>query len=360
MNSTLIYIFYLLCYNLSVGTISLLSLNVYIFRSPIMHNSDIGLVFFTKEGSIMANVSRKLQYNTEIESFLENILGIHDVPKKKAAIRSIDRAEAQLEKFGKYPTKTHDEYRDIEYRTSSARTTLRERVIRELIEKIRLDNDDEIELGSGGAKPKHVCQNKQCYFVIGLPASGKSGVAARIADYVGAYIMDSDLAKRKLPEYYEKDGGASLVHDEADDLIWNYKDHSGKNLNLLNYCVAHSYNMVVPTVGARFESLKNTMRSMSMDHGYKVFLILVELDRAKAVCRAYNRFEQTSRYVPLAKIFDEYSNNPTITYFKISQYASELLEGHAHLNNDVEYGENPRVLACINLDGIEFNRKEEQ
>ena len=78
---------------------------------------------------------------------------------------------------------------------------------------------------------------------------------------------------------------------------------------------------------------------MKREKGYAIFLILVELDRLKATRRAFKRFLNTGRYVPLSLIFDSYANDPTLTYLKIIKYNSDLLDGYAHIDNDVEFGD---------------------
>lgn len=105
-------------------------------------------------------------------------------------------------------------YRDRDYVNDLDRWKLRRQIIHELFTWKRLDNDDDIRLGKGGALPDSgVKKERKAYILIGPPASGKSTVANRIAEKEGAIILDSDYAKRKLPEF-EYECGATLVRDE--------------------------------------------------------------------------------------------------------------------------------------------------
>lgn len=146
---------------------------------------------------------------------------------------------------------------------------------------------------------------------MGPPASGKSGVSSKIADIYGCYILDSDYAKRKLPEYNNQIGAASLVHEESDALVF------GDN-GLMDRCVAMKNNVVIPKIGWNMKSVLDMCKSLK-SAGYKVYLISVDLDRQKATQRAYNRFIKTKRYVPLSLVFDNYGNQPTLILARHSE-----------------------------------------
>ena len=71
--------------------------------------------------------------------------------------------------------------------------------------------------------PLQAYARKQAFVLIGLPASGKSSIAVDIADKYGALLLDSDLAKRKLPEYKVYPWGASLVNAESSLIVFGDK-----------------------------------------------------------------------------------------------------------------------------------------
>lgn len=288
---------------------------------------------------------RMLETDVEVEFFVDNILKINSpVDLKRKAINIIAEAERNIKCY-KDSTLTHREFRDFEYRDDKVRYELRKTILGELKDKERLDNDDNIVLGKGGAKPKNkLLSERKIFYIIGPPASGKSSVSNTIADEFGAYILDSDYVKRKLPEYKNQVGSATLLHDESDALIFNYE-----NENLLNYCIENGHNMVIPKIGHKLETICNFCETFSKKIDYKVFLISIDLDREKATQRAYYRFLETKRYVPLSLIFDCYGNQPTLNYFRIKQQKKNLFSGFAQISTDVDKSEQPILLEEENL-----------
>jgi adenylate kinase family enzyme len=283
----------------------------------------------------------------EVEPFVDGILKIKGEDYKRDAINNIAAAERNLILYDSTPTLTHKDFRDFKYRENDTREILRTRIVQELIDTERTDSDDLISLGVGGAKPKtKVIAKKKLYYIVGPPASGKSTVANEIADATGSYILDSDYAKRKLPEYTNQIGAASLVHEESDALIFNYK-----NKNLLDYCIENDYNIIIPKIGHNIQKISEFCKAMK-SIGYSPYLISVDLDREKATQRAYNRYVQTHRYVPLSLIFDGYGNQPTLNYFKLKQRNNGIFNGFAQITTDVPKGEKPILLEQKNLPSL--------
>ena len=291
----------------------------------------------------MTGFSRELNTDIQVEQFVDGILGIQEKRKKRKAINRIASAERKLRDYRLFSTFTHRDNRDFEYREEDVRLELRKRIVDELFKWSRLDNDDEICLGKGGAAPKTVArQESKAFYVMGPPASGKSGVSSKIADIYGCYILDSDYAKRKLPEYNNQIGAASLVHEESDALVF------GDN-GLMDRCVAMKNNVVIPKIGWNMKSVLDMCKSLK-SAGYKVYLISVDLDRQKATQRAYNRFIKTKRYVPLSLVFDNYGNQPTLNYFKIRQNHSDMFEGFSQISTDVAFGKPAVLVEACNME----------
>lgn len=98
------------------------------------------------------------------------------------------------------PTLRYDSYRNPSYFDYKSRNKLHKQIFEELCSFERPIDEDKIRLGFGGALPigKKPQMNRQAYFVIGLPASGKSAISNRISDTNGAIILDSDYAKRNF------------------------------------------------------------------------------------------------------------------------------------------------------------------
>ena len=92
--------------------------------------------------------------------------------------------------------------------------------------------------------------------------------------------------------------------------------------------------------------------SLLKEAGYDVYLISVDLDRQKATQRAYNRFIETKRYVPLSLIFDGYGNQATLNYFKIKQQNREVFLGFAQISTDVPLGEPVELIEEYNIERL--------
>lgn len=290
------------------------------------------------------NYCRELNSDSQIEKFVDNILEIPYVDKRMA-INRIANAERNIRGYDENQTLMVRDYRDFEYRDDTRRSSLRQKIINELFILTRLSDDEKITLGKGGAKPVTGTQcESTAYFIIGLPASGKSSIAEKVADNCGCYILDSDYAKRKLPEYSNQIGGATLVHTESNHIIFG--DHG-----LMDRCLQSKANLVIPKIGHNIDSVINFANGFK-NAGYKVYLISVDLDRKKATQRAYKRFTSTNRYVPLSLIFDGYGNDPTLNYFRIKQnnkYRS-IFDGYCQLSTDVPEGKPIKLLETINID----------
>lgn len=280
---------------------------------------------------------RTLDNNVLAKIFVQQILG--RFKEYEDPVAKIVREELALKKLEDHPTITHVDYRDPEYQSNEERDLLRKKILMELIDEVRLEDDDQIELGKGGAKPQDAKRDRIAYIVSGSPASGKSKIAEHLAEDSGAYILDSDYAKRKFPEYYAYHGGASLVHEESDRIVFATDE------SVFEYCVTEGYNIVIPLVGKTYRSCDKICKSL-IRCGYKIHILNVALDRFKCVARAYERFERTNRYVPLSYIFDEVGNEPELVYFQIKRtYQGDTnIVSFSQVSTDVAPGELPKIL----------------
>lgn len=275
---------------------------------------------------------RPLADNVVSKEFVEGVLGFTDKKKINKATTNIMQAELYFASMKLKPTLKYKEYRSPTHSDDSARRTLRDKIARELIEKVRLDDDNKIRMGHGGALPQtEVCKNKQAFIITGLPASGKSGIANIIAEANGAVILDSDYAKRKFPEFKEP-YGAHVLHEESKVVIQgNLSDPEALSLEV--YCLQEGCNVVIPKIGDDAKSLCR-LATFYQEQGYTVHLTLVSLDRQQATIRAYHRFVTSKRYVPLSLIFDVYSNNPTIVYFRLKQAFASLFASFGEVSTE--------------------------
>lgn len=294
-----------------------------------------------ENGRILINVQH-------MSKFMRNTLCLDKIYSKdefdKVAMELVS-AETLASQTAKEETLDHASNRLSPYEDDYQRTNLRQRIYNELISLQRPDCDDDISLGNGGALPQGDLQkNKTAFIVIGLPASGKSGIACQIADDFGAIILDSDFAKRKFPEYQAL-FGASLVHNESSSVVFGGFNGHETEPNVLSYAVSNSMNMVIPKIGDTGPKIYSFAKGLT-DKGYQVHLVLVRLDREKATQRAIERYRKTKRYVPISLIYDVYSNNPTITFYDMMMLKryKKAFESFTMISTDVAFGCDAEVM----------------
>ena len=280
-----------------------------------------------------------------VEQFLENALLLDlEQSENYALVPKIVTTELNIENFDESLISINSKsYRIAQYRKDSDRKQLVEQIILELLCDKRLAEDEDIKLGVGGAFPLTEIQLlNNAYIIIGLPASGKSGIASNLADKFGAYILDSDYAKRKLPEFDALPFGATLVHEESNNIIFGVANPKIIN-SLFDNCVELGANIVIPKIGSTYEGILDLINLLK-DNKYQVHLTLVELDRVKATQRALERYKKTDRYIPLGLIFDTYGNSPTITFYKIITHNKQLLASYGIISTDVAVGNKPKQI----------------
>ncbi len=288
---------------------------------------------------------RPLDDQVLAEDFVQKILEEYEEVDKIAA--DIVNAELGLAKLEAAPTNTHQQYRVKQYRGNAQRRQLHNQILKELIDYERIESDGDIQLGYGGARPHSPQTALQAYIVSGPPASGKSAIADWLARENGAYMLDSDYAKRKFPEYLQYLGGASLVHKESDDLVFGPED------SLFEYCVYSRHNVVIPLVGRTYKSVEKVCKRL-IKAEYKIHIINVALDRYKCTYRAYERFKNTGRYVPLFYVFDEVGNEPERIYFQLKRDyigCSDFIS-FSQLSTDVAFGEPAKILEATEFSPV--------
>lgn len=292
--------------------------------------------------------SRKLLEDHSIDDFLCNVLSCENVTSTQVkAVRQIEtliNLEENKESYEK-GTLINKKKWDKDYKNDTDRLRLRKQIVNELFTRKRLKDDDKIKLGKGGALPlTDIQKGKEAFLIIGLPASGKSGVANILADSTGSVIIDSDYAKRKFPEYQsEKELGAHIVHKESSAILFGNENLIGFD-TLLDLCNRGSYNIVIPKIGEDLFDVIDFVTTLKDVLRYKVHLVLVNLDRQKSARRAFERFNKTGRYVSLSYIFDGYSNEPTINYYRLKNYYHKLFVSFCEISTDVKWGDDFKII----------------
>lgn len=294
----------------------------------------------------MESNCRPLYDKRLVQHFVENILEISKPDELKVAVNKITSAELKLPNTKNKTTLKHDSFRDPNYVDEKSRIQLRNQIFEELISTERPEDDDKITIGYGGALPRgtEVKSENQAYIIIGPPASGKSSISNKVSDHYGAIILDSDFAKRKFPEYSE-DYGASLVHEESTAIVFGEQDVT--EYNMLEYCCAVGHNIVIPRIGHNVAPILKLTDKLK-EYNYEVHITLISLDRKKATQRAYYRFLETGRYVPLTLIFDGYANDPILSYYRLKD--KTCFKSYGKISTDVKKGHSP-----ILVEGSEGN-----
>lgn len=292
---------------------------------------------------------RKLDNIDLIEHFLEIVINYEDSSNDNV-LQKIKSGEAELKNYiDSKSTFLSTENRTRKYKNNSDRWKLRKQIVKELLTFERDDDDDNTCLGKGGTLPKcDTLSERKAVIIIGLPASGKSTIANKIADHYGAIILDSDFAKRKIPEYVHNPAGASLVHEESDYLVFgaaiNYKPADFKCL--FEECIEKNANIVIPKIGHDEKKINDLALALTkLD--YEVHLVCVSLDRRLATQRAINRFIKTNRYVPLSLIFDGYGNDCILTFYRLKDkigIENVAIKTFGKLSTNVPQGSNPIIL----------------
>lgn len=293
--------------------------------------------------------SRKLDNIDLIQHFLSVVLK-HEKPNDKALLNMIRSGEAELKNYeDAQSTLSSTSHRDRDYVQNADRWKLRKQIVTELVELPREESDEDIRLGTGGALPlSEIKREKKAIIIIGLPASGKSTIANNIADHYGAVILDSDFAKRKLPEFKDSSAGASLVHDESDVLIFGYNENDKPDdfQSLIEICNSNDFNIVIPKIGHSYKSVNDLAKGLKL-FGYETHLVLVSLDRRKATLRAVKRFVDTKRYVPLSLIFDGYGNDPILSFYRLKDRImldEVFIDSYGKISTDVPRGNDPILI----------------
>lgn len=170
---------------------------------------------------------------------------------------------------------------------------------------------------------------RQFTYWIGLPASGKSGLAEAEAAKTGALLLDTDKAKPELPEY--DDGkGTSIVHVEASRIRNIARDRA----------IAANDNIVLPTVGHDLGGLTKEITALKAA-GWTVNLRFADLDARKAASRAVARYGDGGIFVDPAYILS-IATLPEATYTALKDNAG--VATYARFDTDTPRGTPPRLI----------------
>lgn len=127
--------------------------------------------------------ARLLNDQDQVEHFLDRVLDFDFSEFKNITYEIIQGEQGIVNLDLQAQTLNNTRYRDRNYKSDKLRWELRAVIISELLSLKRPENDDDITLGYGGALPNtELKRDRKAYILIGLPASGKSGIANSISE----------------------------------------------------------------------------------------------------------------------------------------------------------------------------------
>lgn len=190
------------------------------------------------------------------------------------------------------------------------------------------------------AQSKNKRYESEAYIILGLPGSGKSTIAKPIMEQMGAYVIDADEIKKRIPEFQEDEDAISQVHQESVACANTMMDE------LMN----KKANMVIGKVGGYAPDILNLAKKLN-ENNYKIKVILNDLPFDIAMDRNKMRYEsgETKRIVPFHTIFDS-DGKINETYDMLMELP--FVDGGLIYTNDVPKGTRPKL---IRKDRIEEN-----
>ena len=180
--------------------------------------------------------------------------------------------------------------------------------------------DDGLDLPQG----QYINQNRRAAIVLGPPAAGKSTIANPIARKMNAAVIDSDEAKKLLPEY-EGGIGANAVHEESSDLAER----------VLNLALEFGDNVVIPKVGGSPGSIEELIKKLK-EKGYSVDLVDMSVTYNNARNRMYMRFVKEGRLINPDYV-RQVGDTPGRTYDTLKQQGKA--DGYTRIDNNGEIDE---------------------
>ena len=188
-------------------------------------------------------------------------------------------------------------------------------------------------------QPKY---EKKATFVLGLPASGKSYITNKLKAKEGAFEVDADLMKQRIPEFQKDVQMVSAVHEESSWMSKKMQDE----------LISQGANMIIGKVGGddNYGSILKMANKLKAQ-GYKVNVIAMDLDGDKALARNLKRFQDRKLLNDPKKPARIVSASQTArtqrTYLNTLSklYNTGIAENYAIYDADVNMGEEPKLVS---------------
>jgi hypothetical protein len=178
--------------------------------------------------------------------------------------------------------------------------------------------------------------------LLGPAGSGKTtrGVPmAKERHKVGFVSVNADTVKERLPEY--RGWNASALHEESSAVAKELRD----------VATAQRMNIIYDITGTNFDSVRIGVTHFA-DFGYRVFVLLLDLEPWRASHRAWERFQSNpfgvdgtcppGRYVPPGLVYNGMGHKPRETFSRIKNHPG--VTGYCHVDAATPLGTEPRIL----------------
>lgn len=180
---------------------------------------------------------------------------------------------------------------------------------------------------------RNINNNFKATIVLGLPGSGKSTITNKLLIEDGAYEIDADNMKKRIPEFKQDSENVSKVHNESVMM----------SETMLNNVMNQGSNVVIGKVGGgNGRSLVNLVKNLS-SNGYQIEVVFNDLPMEIAIQRAATRFlkGETTRVIPF-DIFTTADGKINKNYDMLMNMP-EIRRGRI-FSNDVPHGSELQLL----------------
>ncbi len=157
----------------------------------------------------------------------------------------------------------------------------------DLIEKTAKESYDLI---TKGKKPVKTGDKATLFIAMGNAGAGKSSTGINKLIEQGYVEDDNDIFKSAstIKDYFDGGLGANVVQEIV----------KASQMSVSKKLFEENYNIALPIVGGAEKSILKWIK-MGKEHGYNIKLAYVSSEKDKCINRAYARFLQTGRYVPV-------------------------------------------------------------
>lgn len=201
--------------------------------------------------------------------------------------------------------------------------------------------DEEIEKQK---KDRNIKYDNKCVIILGLPGSGKSTIADNFLLQYGAFEVDADLMKERIPEFQKDYQNVSKVHRESVDM----------SNDMLDKVINQNGNIVLGKVGGGDgEDLIKLVKRLN-ENGYEINVALNDLPIDMAISRTARRKMQkeTTRIIPLHILLEGDEN--IHKNFDLLCDMDEI-SGGKMFSNDVPKGTTPKeIYSCKKGDNLKL------